>query len=94
MKNNWEISFLGWRNIMGVYCIIENNIGNNIIHYVGSSKNIDKRINNQKHPYRILFNKGINCFVKFKRFNNVDDMLNLERNLIRKIKPNYNTQNK
>lgn len=90
-KTKWDISFLGWNGIAGVYCVCSKGKNNKtIIHYIGSSKNIGKRILSMQHPYRILCNNGIRCFIKYKE---TSDYLELERDLIYKIKPPMNIQN-
>lgn len=84
----WEISSFGWSNITGVYCVCSKDENRKtIVHYIGSSKNIGKRILNNSHPYKILFNKGVGVFIKFKE---TPDYLELEQKMINKIKPIMN----
>ena len=83
----WEISAFGWHGITGVYCLCSIVNGKNKIHYIGSSKNIGKRVNAPSHPYRKLFNDGLVVYIKFKECSNY---LDLEKDLIRKLKPQYN----
>lgn len=87
LKSNWEISCFGWDKIYGVYCVCEKINEKIHIHYIGSSKDIGKRLQNNKHPYKILLQKDCNVFIKFKQ---VENYLELEKRLINKIRPKYN----
>lgn len=60
-----------------------------IVHYIGSSKDIGKRILAPTHPYRVLYDNGIICYVKFKE---TEDYIALEKALIKRIKPVLNKQ--
>ena len=90
-KSKWEISCFGWHNIQGVYCVCSIKNNKTFIHYIGSSKDIGKRINNPSHPYRILYDLGVMAYIKFKQ---TDDYIELEKKLIGKIKPIMNIQHK
>lgn len=58
--------------------------------YIGSSKKIRSRLQNQKHPYRrcfsILKNYWVACF-----YLECENYLETERSLIVKYKPRFNT---
>ena len=56
-RSKWEISCFGWHGITGVYCIMSND-KKPIVHYIGSSKDIGKRILAPTHPYRVLYDNG------------------------------------
>lgn len=85
-KPSWEISCFGWDGIMGVYCVCSIENGKTIIHYIGSSKNIGKRVNKQEHPYRKLYNE-FPVFIKYKE---TENFVELEKKLIRRLKPKLN----
>jgi len=84
----WEISPFGWNGISGVYCICSYENNKNTIHYIGSSKDIGKRLSSTKHPYRVLYSSGLNVYVKFKETN---DYIELEKKLIKRLSPKLNT---
>lgn len=90
-RENWEISAFGWNGISGVYCIcsIENN--KNKIHYIGSSYDIGKRLTNKNHPYRKLYKTNRFIYIKFKE---TKEYLQLEFNLIKRLKPELNKRGK
>lgn len=87
MATKWEIPPFGRNGIHGVYCVCSYENNKTIIHYIGSSKDIGKRLSSTKHPYRKLYDSGIKVYVKLKQ---VQDYVLLEKNLIRKIKPPFN----
>ena len=91
-KSQWEISCFGWDGISGVYLICSKDENEKTkIHYIGSSKDIGKRILHPEHPYMKLLKNGIWTYVKFKECKNY---LELEKKLIKRLKPELNIQNK
>lgn len=86
-RSRWDISSFGWNNITGVYCVCSIDNGKTKVHYIGSSKDIGKRLSNNKHPYRVLYDNGIMAFIKYKETINY---LELEKDLIKKLKPEIN----
>lgn len=90
-KNKWEISPFGWDGISGVYCIYTLVGKTKNLHYIGSSKNIGNRVSKENHPYKILFREGHLVFIKFKECENY---IQLEKDLIRKLKPIMNKYGK
>lgn len=85
--SKWDISCFGWNNITGVYCVCSIQDNKTKVHYIGSSKDIGKRLANNKHPYRVLYNNGVKAFIKYKETKNY---LELEKDLIKKLKPELN----
>lgn len=62
------------------------------VFYVGSSKNLAKRIyENIHHPYRILFDR-LNNFWVTVQYHETENYLELERAAIKQYKPVLNTQ--
>lgn len=55
--------------------------------YIGSSKNIGKRLSNNDHPYKTLWDGTTVTYIKFKE---TKDYKNLERRLIVRLKPKLN----
>lgn len=90
-RKKWDISCFGWNGLSGVYCVCSIENEKTKIHYIGSSKDIGKRLSSNKHPYRILYNNGIMAFIKYKETINY---LELEIRLINKIKPELNINHK
>ncbi len=94
-KNNnmdiesWSVSEFGWDGIMGVYAVCSIDNQDLVIHYIGSSKNIGKRLNNLSHPYRVLFEQ--NVFVHIRYFE-TSDYKNIEKLMINKFNPILNKQ--
>lgn len=93
----WGISEFGPPSEPGVYCvaIFNSNTRTTQIVYVGSSKNIFKRVMNPGHHYRKLNNDisdfHINIYVKFKVCENYRE---LEKRLIKRLRPVYNINHK
>ena len=84
---NWKISSFGWHGITGVYCVCTINQEKKVsVQYIGSSKDIGKRLANNYHPYRIIYNKGFLTFIKYREVENYKE---LEKAMIKKIKPKY-----
>lgn len=96
----FTISDIGPTRNPGVYAVIVLNNSyaekrfNPRILYIGSSKNIQRRVIQPNHPYRLLFDKmhkdSIVCIGSIE----TEDYLPLEIELIRKYKPLLNKQNK
>lgn len=84
----WETSCFGWHNLTGVYCVftVEDN-KKSVLQYIGSSKNIGKRLSNPSHPYRILVNQNKIVYVKYKVTKNY---ISSEKKLIIKLNPPLN----
>ena len=85
----WSISEFGWNKLKGVYAVCSIINGKNIVYYIGSSKNIGKRLSNPKHPYRKLYSKGVFVYIKYKQ---TENYIQLEKELISKINPPLNNQ--
>lgn len=91
-ESKWETSCFGWKGISGVYLICEKDENKKtIIHYIGSSKDIHKRILNSQHPYMKLLRNNTWTYVKFKECENYKE---LEKKLIKRLQPIINIQNK
>lgn len=95
-KSIFQISPLGWDGISGVYCICTGGL-NYItfeidplkVWYVGSTKDIGKRLTNSNHPYIILQEKGYSPFV---RYIETQDYIKLEKRIISLLNPPMNKQ--
>jgi excinuclease UvrABC nuclease subunit len=86
-------SCLGASDLAGVYGIFVKPDHNKIEKclYIGSSKNIKKRILSSLHPYMRLWNRGI-C--AYSREIICDNFLEIEKLLIKKYRPFLNKQHK
>ena len=94
LPSNFESSAFGLPNSSGVYvvCIRPYNlISPERIMYVGSSKNMRKRVYRESHPYMKLFRRFENHLV-YVKFLITDNYLELEKNIIRQTKPFLNIQ--
>ena len=60
------------------------------VFYVGSSKNIQKRVLNPSHPYRKLFDRFSERFWVVTEDYETDNYIELEKELIRYFKPVMN----
>lgn len=86
---NWLISEFGWNKVSGVYCVFTHNLKTkkSTLQYIGSSKNIGKRVMSPTHPYRTIDIPNEVNFIKYKE---TKDYLTLETLLIRKLNPPLN----
>lgn len=91
-KLTWQISCFGWHGISGVYCIVDYSSGKNEVVYVGQSHNIGKRVSSTKHPYLRSFQNDIPVFIKYKEVHDKSSRINLEKALIKRLKPKFNKQ--
>lgn len=87
-------------NYSGVYVVCRITVNNDtfeksneVIEYVGSSKNISKRILSPSHHYIKLYNEYLDDLV-FTRSFQTKDFLNLEKELIKILKPRLNIYGK
>jgi len=95
-KSIFQTSPFGWDKISGVYCICTGGL-NYItfkrdplkVWYVGSAKDIGKRLTNSNHPYILLQEKG---FVPFVRYIETLDYVKLEKRIISLLNPPMNKQ--
>jgi len=94
MKSKWQLSEFGPPDMPGVYAVVVYNAYTKSmdIVYIGSSRNIHKRVMNPNHPYRKL-----NDIISFPYFISVkykvcDNYIDLEKSLIKRLKPKYNLQ--
>lgn len=91
----WETSPFGPSNRSGVYAVMCGNFitKKSTVLYIGSSKNMYKRVNQPSHPYRKLSSETISddhfIYVKFKE---CDNYIELEKRIIKKLKPPFNLQ--
>jgi hypothetical protein len=98
-KNSmWQSSCFGWDGIGGVYCVCTGDVlpnGGGMINfkvwYVGSSKNIGKRLMNNNHPYKILFSKG---YMPFIRYIETTNYVKIEKRVVRLLNPPMNKQHR
>ena len=93
--NSFEINPCGRPSSPGVYAIWVRNYrsdaGERHLLYIGSSKNVSKRLESMKHPYRIAYDR-LNDYLVFVSFLETDDHINIEKQLIIKHKPILNKQ--
>jgi excinuclease UvrABC nuclease subunit len=89
---NWFISEFGPPNLAGVYAVYSMNVitGYKQILYIGSSKNIHKRIMNPNHVYRKLINESEYPVIIYTKHRITDDYNRLEIKMINKLKPVFN----
>lgn len=96
MNNKWESSPFGPPSAPGVYCVSVFNLQTkkSQILYIGSSQNISKRVLNTKHPYRVVYDqmRGQFDMAVTIRFKECDDFIELEKKLIRRLRPPLNLQ--
>lgn len=100
---NVEPSIFGPPSSSGVYavCISHDCIYNGMnprmfkerILYIGSSKNVLKRLSNLKHPYRICFDRFKDKLV-YTKVIETDNYIELEKSLIKEYNPILNKQHK
>lgn len=96
-KNSiWQSSPFGWNGISGVYCVCTGGLSLETdqieplkVWYVGATKNIGNRLTNSNHPYRILWEKGYQPFIRFIETN---DYVQLEKRIISFLNPPMNKQ--
>lgn len=93
--NCFEISPFGKPNTPGVYAVWVMNyvpyFGTRHLLYIGSTKNIDKRLKGPNHPYRIAFSR-FNCRPVWTSFYETEDYREIEKTLIEKYQPVMNKQ--
>lgn len=91
----FNISPLGAPPSSGVYSVVIFDISpkKETILYIGSSKNIQKRVSSKTHPYKRIFDSlyggDLLCCVKYYE---CDEYLEIEKELIRKFNPTFNRQ--
>lgn len=90
--NNWVVSEFGPPIGKGVYAVCSLNVTTKEkeLLYIGSSKNIQKRVLNPSHPYRILFNMAQYPVVIFTKSKLCDNYIELEKLLIKRLQPKHN----
>jgi hypothetical protein len=91
-KNRWQTSFKVDKEIGGVYCIflIDFSTGEQKLMYIGSSKNISKRLKNKNHPYLINYDLSHSSSLLYVKFRETEDYINLEKQMIKKLNPFLN----
>jgi len=92
--SKWEISPFGPTRSSGVYCVMCGNVDTkkNEILYIGSSKNIYKRVMSPLHPYKKLYQIINYPFLVYIKYKECDNYRDLEKILIKRLKPQYNLQ--
>lgn len=86
-----DISPFGPSNQSGVYGVFITTTIKTRCVYIGSSKNIQKRVTREDHIYRILYDRLNKYDVSiYTRQISCIDFINKERELIRKYKPLLN----
>jgi excinuclease UvrABC nuclease subunit len=93
---SWFLSEFGPTWAAGVYCVMRVNIETHVskVLYIGSSKNIARRVLKLSHPYRRLLDKHTWPEMIVLKMKECDNYLDLEIQLIRRLQPKYNTQHK
>lgn len=94
MASKWETSEFGPPYKSGVYAIVRINFSTRerSILYIGSSRNISKRVLRPKHPYRMLIDSCVPPWVISIKYKVCDNYIEIERRLIQKLKPELNFQ--
>lgn len=93
----FETSPFGIPETPGVYAVCghEMNSQKESVLYIGSSKNMKKRVYNTKHIYRILFDKMSSWkYSVYVKYYETDDYLRLEKSMIAEFNPKYNKNGK
>ena len=85
--SKWSISEFGWHDITGVYAVCSMRYNRVKVHYIGSSKDIGKRLGNVNHPYRVIYGKFNLVHI---RYIETQDYKNVEKEMIAKFKPRLN----
>jgi excinuclease UvrABC nuclease subunit len=96
-EDGFEFSPFGPPDEPGVYMIIGLMSFLNGAHlfYVGSAKNINKRVSSTNHPYRKLYDRFVSAHVSIATaFIITPDYVELEKRLIRKYRPLLNRAGK
>lgn len=93
---NSEISVLGPPDASGVYAIMmcKRKSKKHEILYIGSAKNIRKRLLQRNHFYLKLYSALSDDFLIFTKSMITDDYINAEKFLIKHFKPVFNTNGK
>lgn len=88
---NIDTSIFGPPPMPGVYFICAKSELKRTEHilYIGSSKNMEKRILSPKHPYRILYNRLEKCLV-YTRCLETENFIELEKQFIKTLRPLLN----
>lgn len=88
----WEDGTFGHPEKPGVYavCMCRNLQSQEKIVYIGSSKNVYKRLNSANHVYKKLYNKS--RFHVYTKSFMTNDYIEIEKKLIIKYKPPLNKQ--
>ena len=92
---NYEISMFGPPESCGVYVVCismsDKKKRDRKVVYVGSSVNMQKRLMNQKHIYRKLYNELTPEYLVFTACFETKDHIAEEIRMIKKYRPKYNT---
>lgn len=91
--STWQNSEFGLPDQPGVYVVMGFHMvtGRREILYVGSSKNIQRRVLAPSHPYRVLFNRAEYPYLVFTKSKVCTNYLELEKSLIQRLQPKYNS---
>lgn len=91
---NWQSSPFGPTTKCGVYAVMVFNpyTHESQIVYIGSAKNIKKRVLNPKHPYRLAVNEVPFPFYVCVKYKECDNYIELEKRLIKRLNPVFNKQ--
>ncbi len=92
--NKWEISPFGPTRKSGVYCVMSTDTiaKKTSILYIGSAKNIYRRVMNKSHIYRRLYEISSYPLLVYLKIKECDDYVSLEKRMIKRIRPKYNIQ--
>jgi excinuclease UvrABC nuclease subunit len=92
--DEWVSSEFGPTEKPGVYAVCQCDWfkkGSEEVVYIGSAKNIQKRVLNTAHPYRKLLNIVTWPVTVYVKYFETPDYVELEKAAIRKFRPKYNT---
>lgn len=97
MKENWQVSEFGPPESPGLYAVYVMDVYSKKSKplYIGQSSNIKNRVLSPSHPYRILLDKynwPLVVYTKWKIERSLDKRKSIEKYLIEKFNPTYNTQ--
>lgn len=95
VEPNYEISMFGLPESCGVYAVCisrcDKKKADRKVVYIGSSVNMYKRVMNQAHIYRKLYNELTPEYLVFTAFFETKDHIAEEIRMIKKYRPKHNT---
>lgn len=93
---NWKAGDFSLFDTPGVYAVFLMNIQDKKrkLLYIGSSKNMRKRVYSSGHPYEIINNSAKWPYFAGIMYRECDNFLQLEKTMIKRLKPFFNKHHK